>query len=390
MASKVLLIGATGNIGGAVLDSLLKDYPGVTVIAQVRSEEDSTILKNQYAQYNKTLQIVVAASIDSEALKQAAESAAVVLNCGPDVAQENNINKLLSTLACSITDQPKFYVGTTGAASMWDEPVGSPEARTWDDVSDIDDLLAFPESVLHIEHDRVVQRANHLHPLLHTALVSPTTVVGVSPSLKHPTPMVFPDWLHVVKTLGAGVTVNGGKNKTNFVHVKTVAKLYVLLAADGLARANGGAGAAASSSSSSKPETWGPKAYYFAGSLELSFHDFMAEFLLPALKEYGVGAPSYFDYSNTNTTTPKIQDLPDVSNIAAIIGPRYASFPGGDIYTQVIAGAFAINMRATGSRAEQVFEDKGFKWADVEEGDAKDQGIAVAVKAFCELEKVRG
>ncbi|KAM7221235.1 hypothetical protein V8F06_003410 [Rhypophila decipiens] len=385
MASKVLLIGATGNIGGAVLDSLLKDYPGVTVIAQVRSEEDSTILKNQYAQYNKTLQIVVAASIDSEALKKAAESAAVILNCGPDVAQENNINNLLSTLASSITDQPKFYVGTTGAASIWDEPVGSPEARTWDDVSDIDDLLAFPESVLHIEHDRVVQRANDLHPLLHTALVSPTTVVGVSPSLKHPTPMVFPDWLHVVKTLGAGVTVNGGKNKTNFVHVKTVAKLYVLLAADGLARTLSKETIA---DASSKPETWGPKAYYFAGSLELSFHDFMAEFLLPALKEYGAAAPSYFD-SNTNTT-PKFQDLPDVDKIAAIIGPRYASFPGGDIYTQVIAGAFAINMRAKGSRAEQVFEDKGFKWAGVEEGDAKDQGIAEAVKAFCELEKVQG
>ena len=72
-------IGATGNIGGAVLEDVLKTYPDVTVVAQVRSEKDSDILKNQYAQYGENLQTVVTGD-NSDALKKVTESASIVIS----------------------------------------------------------------------------------------------------------------------------------------------------------------------------------------------------------------------------------------------------------------------------------------------------------------------
>ena len=57
-----------------------------------------TILKNQYAQYDKTLQIVVTGD-DSEALKKATESAAIVIskpNIGPKVSEASSVASVRS------------------------------------------------------------------------------------------------------------------------------------------------------------------------------------------------------------------------------------------------------------------------------------------------------
>lgn len=291
------------------------------------------------------------------------------------MTNEQNIKTTLSNLASSIAHQPKFYIGTSGAAMIWEVPTGSNEARTWDDVSDIDDILAQPESVIHITADRIVQGGNDLHPLLHTAIVSPTFVAGISPSVKRPTPLVFPAWLHVIKNLGTGVTVNGGQNKTNFVDVNKLAELYVLLTGDALEQI--ASSSATPKGPTTKLDTWGPKAYYFGASLEVTFHKLMADIFLPALKKSG--AP-YFD-----SDTPKIKDMDDVEKIVAMTKTLYAAQPGGEIWASHIAEGFAVDMRARGSRAEQVFKDKGFKWMG--EGDAQDAGLAEAVKVFVELEK---
>ncbi|KAM7207854.1 hypothetical protein V8F20_001896 [Naviculisporaceae sp. PSN 640] len=379
MAVQLLLLGATGHIGGAVLDDLLTSHPEVKVIAQVRSEKDSATLK---AQYPSKLQTLVG-SYNDAALSAAVGASSIVINAGPDATNEENIRALLTTLAGSIaTDKPKFYIGTTGAALIWGSPDGNSEARTWDDVADIDDILAL-QNVTHATSDHIVQSANKLSPLLHTALVSPTFVSGISPSRKRPTPLIFPDWLHVIETLGAGVTINGGRNVTTFVEVKKLARLYVHLVEDALERLS-------SPSSSAAPdglflETWGPKAYYFAASLEIPFHALTADILLPALKKHGA---SYM----TGEEGPKITDLSSTKPAAELIAKRHVGEPGAEIWSAHIAEGFGINMRVRGSRAEKAFGLKGFRWVDgsdtivFSKEAGNDADLEESVRVFLKLE----
>ncbi|KAM7183546.1 hypothetical protein V8F33_013518 [Rhypophila sp. PSN 637] len=386
MATQVLILGATGHIGGAVLDDLLNTQPDVTVIAQVRSDKDSNVLKSQYSRFENTLQIVVG-SYNDPALNSAVQAASIVINCGPDAANEENIRSLLATLASSITaNKPKFYIGTTGAALIWDSPSGNPDARTWDDVTDIDDILALPDSVTHAISDRIVQSAaEKLNPLLHTALVSPTFVSGISPSSKRPTPLIFPDWIHVIKTLGAGATINGGKNRTTFVEVKKLARLYTLLVADALSRLS----STSPATSKSEVETWGPKGYYFAASLEIPFDKFMSDIFLPALKKHGA---SYLKDEG------EIKDLPSTKIAADMIATRHVGEPGAEIWSSHIAEGFGINMRVRGSRAEKVFGGQGFSWADADgksikfdsdkqTGYGNDAALEESVQVFLEIER---
>ncbi|KAK3312249.1 hypothetical protein B0H66DRAFT_644513 [Apodospora peruviana] len=384
---ELLLIGATGHVGGAVLDKLLIIFPDLQIVALVRLEKDADDLKNQYARHMANLRTVVGDLDDVPFLESLATHATIIINCAPDVTFGPGISALLKGLASSIAEQgsgpnsPRFYVGTSGAAIIWDAATGSAEARAWDDVSDIDDILAIPDSLTHAATDRIVRSANTLSPLLHTAIVSPSFITGISPSAKRPTPLIFPDWLHVVKTLGSGLVVNGGLNRSTFVDVRQLARLYVCLVGDGLERlssaskANGQHEKNATGTTSDVVETWGPRAYYFAASLEVSMREFMTDILLPALKKHG--APYI-------KSTTDLKNLRGTNTAADIIMERHGAGLGAELWSGHIAEGFGVNMRVRGTRAEKVFE--GFRWQEGKEfgGDA---GIDEAVGLFLDLEK---
>lgn len=53
-----------------------------------------------------------------------------------------------------------YYLHTSGASLIWDEPEGSKDARTWDDVEDIKDLMALNLAHTHSVTDRVSDAAS--------------------------------------------------------------------------------------------------------------------------------------------------------------------------------------------------------------------------------------
>lgn len=54
-----------------------------------------------------------------------------------------------------------YYIHTSGASIIWDEPEGSREARTWDDVADIWDLTAMELNKTHSVTDKVSKHIYH-------------------------------------------------------------------------------------------------------------------------------------------------------------------------------------------------------------------------------------
>lgn len=297
-------------------------------------------------------------------------------DCAPDVVYGPSIDALLQGLASQ--NKHTFYIGTSGAALTWGQPTGHFAERVWDDIQDLDAIRSQPDSATHAVTDRIVRSANT--ELLHTAIVSPPYVTGLSSSKTHPAPLTFPDIFHVIKTLGAGVTVAEGTNRTTFVHVRELAKLYVSLVENALGRL-----AKPSDDDYKTPESgeeekeeepvhggdgdvavWGPEAYYFAANLEISFHDLMGDILLPAIKKHEKGEPSILKSSS------EIKQVPIQTVVDAVLG-RLGGVDGAELWSSHIADGFGVNMRIRGTRAEKAL---GITWQG---GDA---GLEEAVAGF--------
>jgi hypothetical protein len=67
------------------------------------------------------------------------------------------------------------------------------------------------------------------HPFVNVAIISPVIVYGFGPSLDHPFPLVFPEYLKVIQSLGSGFTVSKGANIMGYAHVRDRASFYLIL-----------------------------------------------------------------------------------------------------------------------------------------------------------------
>jgi hypothetical protein len=72
----------------------------------------------------------------------------------PDVTHEVGISAILRGLQRKKTKG--YYIQTSGAALIWDEPDGSkPGTKIWDDVNDIETITSMPLDRNHRSTDKV-------------------------------------------------------------------------------------------------------------------------------------------------------------------------------------------------------------------------------------------
>ncbi|KAK0619563.1 hypothetical protein B0T14DRAFT_537317 [Immersiella caudata] len=315
-------IGATGNIGAAVLEALVAAHPQLVVEALVRSEKDSSVIKEYFSTNISTEQ----GGLDDLALlEQKASESDIVINCAPDVPHAKGVASLLVGLSSS--SAPKFFIQTSGAARVWDAPDGFNPGRVWDDITDLD---SFPTSTTHASND--IQLFAAASQTLRTAIVSPSFVLGRSPSRTRTAPIILPYLLRAVRDIGGGFVSGEGKNVTAFVDNQVLAEIYVALVSDALRIIDGG---------QVRDEVWGPKAYYFASSLELSFREFVEGYLLPSLKRCG---------GNKLLRNEGIKEVSQEDLTALVIGNL-----GGieALWSRHIAEGFGTAMRVRPSRAQR-------------------------------------
>ncbi|KLU93031.1 hypothetical protein MAPG_11972, partial [Magnaporthiopsis poae ATCC 64411] len=127
----ILIIGATGHIGGSVLAGLKELNLDARVTALARSEKDFQVITDIYP----GVKCVVGSMNDLQTLEQESSKADIVINTSPDVPYEAGIRVILAALAVPRTPHREtFYIHTSGAANTWTEPTGQPSDRVWDDV----------------------------------------------------------------------------------------------------------------------------------------------------------------------------------------------------------------------------------------------------------------
>jgi len=158
------------------------------------------------------------------------------------------------------------------------------------------------------------------------AIVSPTFVYGLGPSSIHPFPLILPELLKTIRTLGSGFSISSGNNIHSYIHVVDCARIYLLLLSHALNQVEAG----------NETQIWGPEAYYFAEQEELSFREFM-ESLLPVLQKHGQLVGSEIKEINVNA-------------VAEATGAA-KGLPVPDSWALLIAISMGANMRVRSSRA---------------------------------------
>ncbi|KAK6063656.1 nucleoside-diphosphate-sugar epimerase [Seiridium cupressi] len=356
----IFFVGGTGHIGGAVLDQLLQKYPEVTVKALVRDEQKAGRLTKKYPK----VECVIGDTLSPEILEKASRESDLVINTSPDVTHDKGIKAILGGLK-SHGEPKRYYIHTSGASLIWDEPTGSKDARWWDDISDAQEIAALKGEVYtHAVTDSIVRdAAAHVN----VAIVSPGFVGGLSPSIEHPCPITTPALFLTSRAFKSGFQIAQGENTHAWIHVHDLARMFLILVDNAIAGLSG-------KESGSPPfELWGPEAYYFGTSEDVSFGKFIKS-LIPVLKQHGVIEST--DISSVSVTE---------AARASIGGPDYnpdAPPPALDSWAMHIAIMYGINMRIRASKMEKL------NWKP-EKGSIIDTFPEI-VTEFLKLEKTNG
>lgn len=184
-----------------------EDHVRVTVLVQ--SEAKGRRLAEKYPR----VRTIVGSMGEHDKVERACRDADVVVNTSPDITHDEGIRAILRGLQEAEDGEGSrggrkrsrraYYVHTSGASLIWDEPRGSGEGRWWDDVEDVGELCGFGDECTHAVTDRIVREAAGV---VNVAIVSPGFVGGLSPSIEHPTPITMPAIMTTAKAFRSGTS----------------------------------------------------------------------------------------------------------------------------------------------------------------------------------------
>lgn len=103
-----------------------------------------------------SLQCIIGDLDSLDTIQGACREADIVINTGPDITHDDGIQAILSGLKKG-AGRKGYYIHTSGAYLVIDttEPGGLKDARVWDDVADIEELVSMPHTVTHAVTDEV-------------------------------------------------------------------------------------------------------------------------------------------------------------------------------------------------------------------------------------------
>ncbi|KAJ6166827.1 hypothetical protein N7470_002274 [Penicillium chermesinum] len=252
MSPRIFITGATGYVGGQVAATMIAAHPELDVVALVRDQQQASKLKSVWPK----ISTVIGTLDDDEVLKKEAVKADVVLQ----TASSDHVPAVNSLLKGLGAGKGHFiHISGTGVLNDMSTGPGNPTEKIYDDVTDIAEIINLPAEALHRNVDDAVITGG-LREKVPTAIVCPPTIYGVGEGPVKKRSMQVPFLTEAILKRGKGFTVGKGNNLWDYVHIKDLARAFVLLAEEAL-KPNGGAAA------------WGPEGYYFVESGEFSWKE---------------------------------------------------------------------------------------------------------------------
>ncbi|KAK7229475.1 hypothetical protein V2G26_001645 [Clonostachys chloroleuca] len=262
--STIFLTGASGYIGGDLLDQLTTSHPELDLRVLVRDLNQVNTIRHLY----HDVTIVQGSLDDTELITKEANNADIVLN----LAAYNHLSSAQAIHHALVErkskGKPAYWIQVSGASALAAAELedlsripGSASDTVWDDYEGIDALRSHVEK--HPQR-RVVD--NYLlsvardSPQVKAAIVYPPLVYGRGRGPINQRSIQLPGLAKLTLERGRGVQVGSGLNRWGAAHIADITQLIVRLVEKAVARVDDG-------------QLWGSNGLYLAGVTELAFQD---------------------------------------------------------------------------------------------------------------------
>ncbi|OJT03680.1 hypothetical protein TRAPUB_5708 [Trametes pubescens] len=322
----IFLTGATGYIGGSILQRLLAhpNRKNFEITALVRSADKAKRLDSEFG-----VKTVVGSLQDLDKLSTLAESAHVTIQAA-DCDDVSAITAVLSGLKArhEKTGDVPILIHTSGTGELMDDARGAFKSeKVWSDLN-IADIEAIPPTAIHRPVDVLVVAADvagyaRTHIILPSAIYGLATGLLFDAGISNPHTMIFPIYVRSALHHGHLAILNEGASHWASVHIDDVTDIFVRLLDANL--------------NSPEKVSHGREGYFFGVNDEFSAREGLQPVAdaLFALKR--ISSPELAKYS-----------FDDIAKYYTSALPAFGVYGG-----QLIARALFSNTRCTGDRARR-------------------------------------
>ena len=237
---RILLTGATGFIGGAVLSHLLKSLPptvdSVAITCLVRGSDRAATLSSSYG--TRVHSIVYKDLDDLETTIAVAAQNDIVINTTVSF-HAASAQALLRGLARrkESTGRDVWMIHTSGTSNLADQPISGAwleKIPEWEFDDATDDIYGYEQEreALHPYGQRSTELGvvdTGLELGVKTLVIMSPTIYGIGTGLFNTISMQLPAYIRSVLDHGRAVVVGAGKGVWDHVHVEDLAELYSIV-----------------------------------------------------------------------------------------------------------------------------------------------------------------
>ncbi|XWW99701.1 hypothetical protein V2A60_007713 [Cordyceps javanica] len=231
MTAKVFLTGATGYIGGTVLDHVYRAHPDYDYTIYVRDENRAKPIRAKYPK----VKFVYGSLEDSETLLDAVAKNDVVIHTADSSDNVPGATAIAMGLEEGHTpENPGYWIhlGGTSILTWYDQKHGRegepplPE-QTYRDIDDVERLVTLPDYAHHRNVDILVQ--DTISDAVKVAILCPPTIYGQGSGPVNTRTVQVPDLAKATLKEGYAPVVGKGETEWDNVHVDDLADLFVKL-----------------------------------------------------------------------------------------------------------------------------------------------------------------
>jgi nucleoside-diphosphate-sugar epimerase len=226
----ILLIGATGFVGGTILSRLASTHPHVDITCLIRKEEATTVLTSIYTNVTP----IVSQDPSPSFLTALASKADLIINASGDNVPAicALLDGLASQHAAAGPPHPRL-ISLTGPRSLIDlsQPITgalNPNSRPWSDIDDAASILSMPADRIHAGADQAII-AHSITRGIGTILVSPGQLFGQGEGLFkiESNPAAY---FAAVKARGKPFVIGDGTTTWSWTSIRDLGDAVVFLA----------------------------------------------------------------------------------------------------------------------------------------------------------------
>jgi nucleoside-diphosphate-sugar epimerase len=224
----ILLTGATGYIGGSVLNALLQ-HPNASnfnITALIRGDDERV---KKIASLNVTP--LVGSNESFEILEKAASESHVVIHTGNSADDLSSTQALISGLnkQTKATGKPAIYIHTSGTGVLFEHVRGKKGSdKVYNDLKP-DEINSLSDKQPHRNVDLFVINSADANPLLKTVIILPPLIYGIGTGLFNRTSIQLPCLVRAALKRHKAEMIGPGEAIWSNVHIADLADAYTII-----------------------------------------------------------------------------------------------------------------------------------------------------------------